>query len=107
MGLSQRIGSSPVKSLHLWALAAALAVAVVFLAWPGRMIGDNLRQLAEIRAGRLTDWHPPLMSVIWRALGTAPQSILILNAILYWTGIALLADQLRRDRGARWGPRTF
>jgi len=94
---------APAKtSLQLWAIAAALCLLIVLGAWPGSMIGDNVRQLREIRAGQLTDWHPPLMSVIWRQLGTAPQSILILNAIIYWTGFALLADQLRREAGRRW-----
>jgi len=88
--------------VHLWVIAAALGLIVVLVSWPGAMIGDNLRQLSEIRAGRLTDWHPPLMSVIWRTLGTTPQSIMVLNALLYWSGIALLADQLRREVGSRW-----
>ena len=56
----------------MWTIAAVLGLTVTLAAWPGTMIGDNLRQLSEIRSGQLTDWHPPLMSVIWSALGTTP-----------------------------------
>lgn len=89
--------------LALWACAAGLAAATILFFWPGTMIGNTIVQLGEIRAGQLRDWHPPMMAVMWKALGTTPQSLLILNSMLYWTGIGLIADELMRRRGAGWG----
>ncbi|MES2119227.1 MAG: hypothetical protein V4513_01455 [Pseudomonadota bacterium] len=98
-------GGPPVRtpSWRLWAAAALLCLVVIAASWPGALIGDSILQRMEIRAGRITDWHPPLMSIVWRALGGLPQAMLILNSIIYWTGIALLADQLQRQAGRRWG----
>jgi hypothetical protein len=93
----------PTARLALWACAAGLAAATIILFWPGTMIGNTVAQLAEIRAGQLRDWHPPLMAVMWKAMGTTPQSLFVLNALLYWTGIALIADALMHRKGARWG----
>lgn len=100
--LSSKLRSKLTIAWPIWVIAALLCLAIVFLAWPGTEIGDNIRQLSEIRSGRLTDWHPPLMSVVWRALGTTAQSMLILDCILYWVGFACLADQLRREKGSGW-----
>lgn len=90
------------KGSQVWLVAGALAVATIVLRWPGTLIGDNLRQLQEIQTGRITDWHPPLMTVIWRALGATPQSMLLLQVPLYWAGIALIADALRRETSLKW-----
>jgi hypothetical protein len=87
----------------IWAAAGLLALATLVVHWPGQLIGDSISQLAEIRAGRLRDWNPPLMAVIWRALGATPQAMLLVQVPLYWSGLALLADQLRRESSARWG----
>lgn len=87
----------------IWAAAGLLAVATLLAHWPGELIGDSISQLAEIRAGRLRDWNPPLMAVIWRALGATPQAMLLVQVLLYWSGLALLADQLRRESSAPWG----
>jgi hypothetical protein len=86
----------------LWAAAGSLLLLTIAWHWPGKLIGDSITQLSEIESGRLTDWHPPLMAVIWRALGSTPQSMLVLQASLYWLGLALLADRLRLQAGTRW-----
>lgn len=87
----------------LWACAAGLAALTLLIFWPGTMVGNTIVQLHEIRAGQLRDWHPPLMAVMWRAMGTTPQSLLIVNTLLYWTGIGLIADALMCRKGVRWG----
>jgi hypothetical protein len=88
---------------NVWVVASVLALLTIVLSWPGSLIGDSLNQLAEIKRGRLTDWHPPLMAVIWRALGATPQSMLVLQTSIYWFGFALIADELRRVADLKWG----
>jgi hypothetical protein len=87
----------------LWIAAVGLAALTIALAWPGSLIGDSIKQLRQIRSGHITDWHPPLMTLIWRALGATPQSLLILQAVIYWSGMGLLAARLRSEAGPKWG----
>lgn len=98
----KRLGTAPI-----WALAAALAGLTIAFFWPGEMIGNTVLQLQQIESGQLTDWHPPLMAVIWRAIGTTPQSLLILNSLLYWFGIGLVADEMWRRKSPVWGLAVF
>ena len=101
-GLS-RITSQAAGGTTIYAFACILALGTVAIGWPGTLIGDSLIQLQEIRAGRITDWHPPLMAVLWKALGATPQAMLLLQISIYWAGLALIADQLRLQASYRWG----
>lgn len=86
-----------------WLMAGLLFVAMTFIYWPGALIGDNVRQLAEIRSNAISDWHSPWHTTVWKLLG-APrtQGLLVVELGLYWTGFALVADALRRCAGLRW-----
>jgi len=80
-------------------LAASLAIF-----WPGVALFDSVEQYRQALTGDVTDWHPPIMVRLWGALahvwpGTAP--MLVLQLVLYWTGLGLLAAALAR-RGPRW-----
>jgi hypothetical protein len=82
------------------ALIAALAALQLHAFWPGVVTPDSLSQYAQAVSGQYQDWHPPMMAFIWRQLarlapGQAP--FLVLDALLYWTGIGLLADAMRRE----------
>ena len=71
--------------------AAALQLAAY---WPGILHNDSTMQYAQAITGHMTDWHPPLMTWIWQQLHkvyAGPAPMLLLQAILYWTGFALLA----------------
>lgn len=85
-----------------WPLAALLFSCTTLAWWPGTLIGDSANQLIEIHTGHVTDWHSPMMSRLWQLIGARPQSILVLDGLIYWSGVALLADQLRREAGNRW-----
>ncbi len=87
----------------IWALSLITAAIIVAASWPGEMVGNTLVQLGEIRRGELTDWHPPLMAVVWRLLGTRPETLLILSTAIYWLGIGLIADELARRTAPKWG----
>lgn len=79
----------------LVALAAALGW--LFLFYPGLMSPDSAGQLVEARRGVLSDWHPPIIPVLWNLLEhvvTGPFGMLVLQTAFFWTGLALLARRL-------------
>jgi hypothetical protein len=85
---------------------AMLAAAAVQLAafWPGIMIWDAIRQYRQSLSGVYDDWHPPAMNWLWRQLlpiHSGPAPMLVLQALLYWGGFAMLAATALRS-GRRW-----
>lgn len=84
------------------ALAVLLLAALVQLLafWPGIMVWDSIRQYGQALTGVYDDWHPPAMNWLWRQLGLfgrGPAPMLVLQALLYWSGFALLAFKRARD----------
>ncbi|WP_256326040.1 hypothetical protein [Sphingomonas sp. NFR15] len=78
-----------------------MAAAVLQLAayWPGIMYWDAVRQYGQAVSGAFDDWHPPAMEWVWRrliAVQPGPAPMLLLQAGLYWSGVALLAARARR-----------
>lgn len=70
----------------------------------GVVTPDTLFQWGQAVSGRYDDWHPPATTWLWRQLmvlgpGTAP--ILLVQLALYWAGVWLIADALRR-RASPW-----
>ena len=81
-------------------LLGCAAVALVF--WPGLMSADSVWQLEMARAGRYTDWHPPLCLILWRGadkLLPGPAGMLLLQGATLWTALALFT---RAALGAGW-----
>ncbi|MEM7353105.1 MAG: hypothetical protein AAF657_20090, partial [Acidobacteriota bacterium] len=67
---------------------AALLVAVTILvcAWPGFLSYDSFYMLRQARFGLTDSMHPPLMTLIWRALDSiypGPALMLLFNASLF------------------------
>jgi len=87
----------------IWVAASALFALMVAVDWPGHAIGDNVRQLAEISAGQISDWHSPFHSTIWSLLGGSSAAMLVLQLAVYWLGLALVAEALAKRAGVRWG----
>jgi hypothetical protein len=87
-------------------VAALLAALTVAAAWPGIPMFDAVTQFGEVLSGTYDDWHPPAMARLWAALhgaiGGAAQPMLVLQVVLYWLGLGLLAGALTRTgkRGA-------
>ncbi|WP_055711404.1 hypothetical protein [Streptomyces torulosus] len=86
------------EKLWSWGLAAVavvccLGTTVVFA--PGYMSPDSIEQLRQAM-GRtpLTDWHPPVLSLVWRALiavtGT-PSSMAVLQSVVFWGALWVVA----------------
>ncbi|HKC29574.1 MAG TPA: hypothetical protein VKB75_16280 [Jatrophihabitans sp.] len=80
-------------TLAVLALLAFLATCVVFA--PGYMSNDTIFQLRQAK-GRipLNDWHPPAMSLVWKALikvtGTVA-SMEVLQVLVLWAALWVIA----------------
>ncbi|TGX50277.1 hypothetical protein E5A73_17815 [Sphingomonas gei] len=84
--------------------AALLCVGVLLFFWPGVAHYDTIAQYQQVVSGAYNDWHPPVMARLWslfHALGWAGQGpMFVLQTMLGWTGLGLLAAALARG-GAR------
>ncbi|MFJ8465514.1 hypothetical protein [Streptomyces swartbergensis] len=82
----------------LWGLAVAAAVCclgTILVFAPGYLSPDSLDQLRQAEGKTpLTDWHPPVLSLVWRALIAVTGSIasmVVLQAVLFWAALWVLA----------------
>ncbi|GGT77473.1 hypothetical protein [Streptomyces coeruleorubidus] len=82
----------------VWGLAAVAAVCclgTILVFAPGYLSPDSLDQLRQAEGKTpLTDWHPPVLSLVWRALIAVTGSItsmLVLQAVLFWGALWVLA----------------
>lgn len=88
-----RRGPGWVRGLAAIAAVCCLATTVVFA--PGYMSPDSIDQLRQAM-GRtpLTDWHPPVLSLVWRALiavtGT-PASMAVVQSVIFWGALWVVA----------------
>jgi hypothetical protein len=67
------------------------------------MIDDARWQYQQAVDNSYEDWHPPLMAWVWRRLAfivPGPAPMFVLQLLLYWAGIALIAWWAHR-RGQR------
>ncbi|ULR54609.1 hypothetical protein [Streptomyces deccanensis] len=95
--MGQKVRIRGEKHWNWWLTAVAvvccLTTAVVFN--PGYMSPDSIDQLRQAM-GRtpLTDWHPPVLSLVWRALiavtGT-PAAMAVLQSVVLWGALWVLA----------------
>jgi len=56
------------------------------------MSPDSISQLAQGRQMSFSDWHPPVMSLLWGLLdriAPGPAGMLILHNIMFWGGLSL------------------
>jgi hypothetical protein len=75
------------------------------LLFPGFSTHDSLAQLADARSGQYSDWHPPVMSWLWRQIervvpGTS--GMLGLQLAMLWSGIFLSVSALTKHLGVRF-----
>ncbi|WP_328413505.1 hypothetical protein OG542_23175 [Streptomyces violaceus] len=98
------------QQLWLWALGAVAAVcclATILVFAPGYLSPDSLDQLRQAEGKLpLTDWHPPVLSLVWRALIAVTGSIasmLVLQSVLFWGALWVLARCVGALTGSRAG----
>ncbi|AQR75667.1 hypothetical protein BXU08_04145 [Sphingomonas sp. LM7] len=84
--------------------SALLCAGVLLFFWPGVAHYDSVAQYQQVVSGAYYDWHPPAMARLWslfHALGWTGQGpMFLLQTLLCWTGLGLLAAALARS-GAR------
>ena len=89
--------------LLILASSRSASALVAYAYWPGVMIDDARWQYQQAVDNSYEDWHPPLMAWVWRRLAfivPGPAPMLLLQLLLYWVGIALIAWWAHR-RGQR------
>src|SRR4051812_39361093 len=96
------------RSLAEWLVLGALALSGFWLVWwvyrPGFMSVDSVVQLGEARSGEFTDFHPPILALIWRYLDQlwpGPIGMLMLLDGLFWLGLFVFFRLLRWPLWAR------
>lgn len=96
--------------LALTAGLGFLATAAAFA--PGYMSTDTLFQLSQaLGKTELNDWHPPVMSLLWRGLIAATGSIAsmaVLQEFIFWLSLWILSTVvLRCTASLRWAMSTY
>ncbi|MEU1850476.1 hypothetical protein ABZ499_14675 [Streptomyces sp. NPDC019990] len=91
----------------LAAVAAVCCLGTVLVFAPGFLSPDSLDQLRQAE-GRtpLTDWHPPVLSLVWRALIAVTGSIvsmLVLQSLVLWGALWVLSWSVWELTGSRAG----
>ena len=82
-----------------------VAAFLVFLFDPGIMTNDSIQTLRQGRAWEFTDWHPPIMAMIWRLLDRViegPAGMLMAQCMLYAFGCARLCAAALPGLMRRW-----
>ncbi|MFF7313449.1 hypothetical protein [Streptomyces sp. NPDC008137] len=94
----------------VWVLAAVAAVCclgTILVFAPGYLSPDSLEQLRQAEGKLpLTDWHPPVLSLVWRALIAVTGSIasmLVLQCLVFWGALGVLSWCVWGLTGSRGG----
>src|SRR5436190_2041437 len=80
------VGRLIIKPRHILGVGWLL---VLLYAFPGFMSTDSIDQLTQARTGVYTDWHPPLMALVWKLLDgivSGPVLMLVLQTGLFLFG---------------------
>ncbi|MFN0249220.1 MAG: hypothetical protein ACKV2T_20215 [Kofleriaceae bacterium] len=65
-------------------------LALIVYAYPGYMTWDSVQQLQEARHPPLTDWHPPMMALLWRftdSIMSGPFPMLVIQTSIMLLGL--------------------
>jgi putative flippase GtrA len=103
-------GTGAWQDRRLWpavlaALAAVCGYLVSSIFHPGFLTADSVEQLLQAEGTRpVTDWHPPVMALLWRFLirttGTLSAMAALQTAVL-WAAVWVLAVALWKRTGSR------
>src|ERR1043166_2575609 len=97
------------RSMNRPAVAALLAAfllcaAMLAIWWPGVPMYDSVDQYGQALRGAYDDWHPPIMARLWSLFllfWTGQGPMFVLQALLYWLGLGLIAAALAREGAPR------
>src|SRR6185369_3923165 len=71
--------------------------------FPGYVMTEGADQLVDSRVGTFTDWHPVMMTEVWRLVGhviSGPPGMLLVQSALLLFGTFVLARRFVTDRAA-------
>jgi hypothetical protein len=92
---------------YLAIIAAGCCLATTMVFAPGYLSNDSLFQLEQATGTEpLSDWHPPIMSLVWRALIAAtgtPASMAVLQAVILWGALWVIACVVYEATASRPG----
>jgi Glycosyltransferase family 87 len=91
-----------VRPRTIYALAV---IGVALYAFPGLVSYDSLVQLDQARTWQLTNWHPPIMALLWRlceVVVAGPLGMLVLQLAALFAGLALIYAEAFGPRRAAW-----
>ena len=80
--------------VFLFAISFVAALLNILIFYPGNLSSDSIWQLEQAVAGRYSDWHPPVMAIIWHYLITLTgkvSSLLIFSISLLWASLFMMA----------------
>ncbi|MFD9823706.1 GtrA family protein, partial [Streptomyces violascens] len=96
------------RVLWPWCLAAMASIcgfAVETVFHPGYLSGDSTDQLQQALGDRpVTDWHPPVMALLWRILIDATGAVSVMAALqtaVLWASLWVLARLVWKKTGSR------
>lgn len=97
------------------AIYACAFLGFVILFYPGLMSPDSVSQyLQSLPGAPLSDWHPPILSIVWRALRAVTGSfgaMIVVQLFLYWGALCALSVWLGKknpsDKFTKWLPFVF
>jgi hypothetical protein len=76
-------------------VAAGCMTVCTALLYPGYVNGDSQWQLDQARSGKFNDWHPPLLTYLWRFVDrVVPGSggMFLIFQLLFWTGLVAFVE---------------
>jgi hypothetical protein len=87
------------KSASIAITAAFLASLNLAIGFPGEAGPDSQSQYAQVVAGHLDDWHPPIMAWLWsifRLVADGDAPMFCFQVVFYWLSFGLIAITLAR-----------
>jgi len=105
MSVTRLIRFVKMKQVIACLLALFGFLIALFYFWPGYLNWDALEQLREAQSGLFTDYHPPMMSILWRLTLTFypdPGAFLLLQLLALWSALATWSILLTQRVHHRW-----
>jgi hypothetical protein len=96
-----RMGSTATQSVWIAMTAGFMAAANLIIWFPGESGPDSQSQYEQVVAGKLNDWHPPIMAWLWsifRLVADGDAPMFCFQVVFYWFGLGLIAITLARAR---------
>jgi hypothetical protein len=83
----------------IWSLSLAAAITLIYFRFPGEMNNDSVSQFNQAVTNQYSDWHPPIMALLWhflRAFCDGPGSLFVVHILFYWLGLTCCALYMLR-----------